>query len=108
VLSDRIYVSGNSSQFGAIPAGLAVPSTDKAGEESRQTFEAVLGALYLSTHTLELVPWLDPLQKQLVQIRTDPARLNYKAVLQEWTKPTSKFARVSGSGNQSCSGAFYC
>jgi len=51
------------------------------------------GALYLSTHTLELVrPWLDPHFKQLAaQIRTDPARLN-KAALQEWTKPTSKFS----------------
>ncbi len=51
-------------------------------------FEAVLGALYLSTHTLELVrPWLDPHFKQLaVEIRADPARLNYKAALQEWTQ----------------------
>ncbi len=64
--------------------------TDKRGKESRlaDAFEAVLGALYLSTHTLELVrPWLDPHFKRLaVQIRSDPARLNYKAALQEWTQ----------------------
>jgi ribonuclease III len=65
-------------------------SSDKAGRESRlaDAFEAVLGALYLSTHTQELVrPWLDPHFKQLAaEIRTDPARLNYKAALQEWTQ----------------------
>lgn len=65
-------------------------STDKAGQETRlaDAFEAVLGALYLSTHTLKLVrPWLDPHFKQLAaQIRSDPARLNYKAALQEWTQ----------------------
>jgi len=40
-------------------------------------------------HTLELVrPWLDPHFKQLAaEIRTDPARLNYKAVcFKEWTQ----------------------
>ncbi|MBD2307591.1 ribonuclease III [Chroococcidiopsis sp. FACHB-1243] len=65
-------------------------STDKAGRESRlaDAFEAVLGALYLSTRTQELVrPWLDPHFKQLAaEIRSDPARLNYKAALQEWTQ----------------------
>lgn len=63
---------------------------DELGRESRlaESFEAVLGALYLSTHSLKLVrPWLDPHLKQLVtEIRTDPARQNYKAALQEWTQ----------------------
>ncbi|NEN94195.1 MAG: ribonuclease III [Moorea sp. SIO1F2] len=63
---------------------------NKAGETSRlaDAFEAVLGALYLSTHTLELVrPWLDPhLQKLTTEIRQDPARQNYKDALQEWTQ----------------------
>ena len=63
---------------------------DKAGQETRlaDAFEAVLGALYLSTHSMELVrPWLDPHFKKLAaQIRSDPARLNYKAALQEWTQ----------------------
>lgn len=69
-------------------------TTDRAGQESRlaDAFEAVLGALYLSTHTLELVrPWLDPHFKKLTaQIRSDPARLNYKAALQEWTQAKFK------------------
>jgi ribonuclease-3 len=65
-------------------------ATDKAGEISRlaDAFEAVLGALYLSTHSLELVrPWLDPHFQQLAaEIRQDPARQNYKDALQEWTQ----------------------
>lgn len=65
-------------------------ATDQVGQESRlaDAFEAVLGAFYLSTHTLELVrPWLDTHFKKLAaQIRADPARLNYKAALQEWTQ----------------------
>ena len=63
---------------------------DKAGQISRlaDAFEAVLGALYLSTHTMELVrPWLDPhLQQLSTEILQDPARLNYKDALQEWTQ----------------------
>ncbi|MBF2025391.1 MAG: ribonuclease III [Oscillatoriales cyanobacterium C42_A2020_001] len=67
---------------------------DKLGEESRlaESFEAVLGALYLSTHNLTLIrPWLDVHFQQLVEeIRSDPARQNYKAALQEWTQATYK------------------
>ncbi|BAY83187.1 ribonuclease III [Calothrix parasitica NIES-267] len=63
---------------------------DKAGKESRlaDAFEAVLGALYLSTNNLELIrSWLDPHFKQLAtEINSDPARQNYKAALQEWTQ----------------------
>lgn len=63
---------------------------DKLGEESRlaESFEAVLGALYLSTHQLDLIcPWLHPHLHQLVEeILADPARQNYKAALQEWTQ----------------------
>jgi len=63
---------------------------DKAGEESRlaDSFEAVLAALYLSTNNLDLIrPWLDAhFEKLIVQIRSDPARQNYKAALQEWTQ----------------------
>lgn len=63
---------------------------DKAGEESRlaDSFEAVLAALYLSTNSLELIrPWLDPhFQTMIAEIRSDPARQNYKAALQEWTQ----------------------
>lgn len=63
---------------------------DPAGRESRlaESFEAVLGALYLSTHSLKLIrPWLDIHLAQLVaEIRSDPARQNYKAALQEWSQ----------------------
>jgi ribonuclease III len=63
---------------------------DKLGAASRlaEAFEALLGALYLSTHSMELVrPWLDPHLHQLVpEILSDPARQNYKAALQEWTQ----------------------
>lgn len=65
-------------------------ASDTAGETSRMAdaFEALLGALYLSTHTLELIrPWLDPhLQRLAVEIREDPAHQNYKDALQEWTQ----------------------
>ncbi len=52
------------------------------------TFEAILGALYLSTHNVDLVrPWLDEaLQAKAEQVKQDPARYNYKDALQEWTQ----------------------
>ena len=91
LVSDRILAT-LATEYGfelyLLVSGSA--AIDKAGQESRlaDAFEAVLGALYLSTHTLELVrPWLDPHFIHLaVQIRLDPARLNYKAALQEWTQ----------------------
>jgi ribonuclease-3 len=69
-------------------------ANDKAGEMSRlaDAFEAVLGALYLSTHNLELIsPWLNSHLEQLaIEIRKDPARQNYKDALQEWTQARYK------------------
>ncbi|MCL6433380.1 MAG: ribonuclease III [Leptolyngbyaceae cyanobacterium HOT.MB2.61] len=63
---------------------------DKLGQQSRvaQALEAMLAALYLSTHTLELVHvWLDTHLHELVEeILQDPARKNYKAALQEWSQ----------------------
>ncbi|MCG8366354.1 MAG: ribonuclease III [Pseudanabaenales cyanobacterium] len=63
---------------------------DKAGRQSRlaDAFEAILGALYLSTQSLDLIrPWLDSHLKRLAaEVRTDPARQNYKAALQELTQ----------------------
>ena len=63
---------------------------DKAGENSRlaDTVEAILGALYLSTSDLSLIhPWLDPHLERITQeLRSDPARQNYKAALQELTQ----------------------
>lgn len=67
---------------------------DKLGEESRlaESFEAILGALYLSTHNFSLIrPWLDSQLIPLIdEIRTDPALQNYKAALQEWTQAHHK------------------
>ncbi|MGK7875518.1 MAG: ribonuclease III [Xenococcaceae cyanobacterium] len=67
---------------------------DKAGRISRlaDAFEAILGALYLSTHTMALVrSWLDPILKdKAAEIRKDPARQNYKDALQEWTQAQYK------------------
>lgn len=92
LVSDRILAT-LATQYGfelyLLISGSAT-TDNKAGQESRlaDAFEAVLGALYLSTHTLELVrPWLDPHFIHLAaQIRSDPARLNYKAALQEWSQ----------------------
>ena len=63
---------------------------NKAGTASRlaDTFEAILGALYLSAGDLSLIrPWLDPHFQRLTQtLRNDPALQNYKAALQELTQ----------------------
>jgi ribonuclease-3 len=91
LVSDRILAK-LAREYGLelylLVAGSA--TADQVGQESRlaDAFEAVLGALYLSTQNLELIrPWLDPHFQQLAtEIRLDPARLNYKAALQEWTQ----------------------
>ncbi|BAZ30888.1 ribonuclease III [Cylindrospermum sp. NIES-4074] len=91
LVSDRILAQ-LARQYGLelylLVAGSA--TADQVGQESRlaDAFEAVLGALYLSTHNLQLIrSWLDPHFQQLAtEIRLDPARLNYKAALQEWTQ----------------------
>ena len=95
LVSDRILAT-LAAEYGLelylIVAGSA--TGDRSGQESRlaDAFEAVLGALYLSTHNLDLVrPWLDThFQKLATQIRSDPARQNYKAALQEWTQAQFK------------------
>ncbi len=75
---------------------LASSSTlsDAAGRISRlaDTFEALLGALYLSTGDTNLIrPWLDELLKNKAEeVRKDPARENYKDALQEWTQAQYK------------------
>lgn len=91
LVSDRILAQ--IAQLYGLERYLLVSSSaacDRAGETSRlaDAFEAVLGALYLSTHTLELIrPWLDShLQELAADIRNDPARHNYKDALQEWTQ----------------------
>jgi ribonuclease-3 len=99
LVSDRT-LSQVAENYGLARYLLVAPSAagDKAGAESRvaDAFEAMLAALYLSTGTLELVrPWLDSHFQQLAnEIRTDPARQNYKAALQEWTQAHYKILPV--------------
>ncbi|MEB3210177.1 MAG: ribonuclease III [Leptolyngbyaceae bacterium] len=82
---------------------------DPTGEESRRAaaFEAVLGALYLSTHTFSLIrPWLDShLMTHTDEVRSDPAYQNYKGALQGLTQEryqqlpeyrTTEIAQVHG------------
>ncbi|WP_016949532.1 ribonuclease III [Anabaena sp. PCC 7108] len=95
LVSDRILAQlarGYGLELYLLVAGSA--TADHVGQESRlaDAFEAVLGALYLSTHNLDLIrPWLDPhFQELTTEIRLDPARLNYKAALQEWTQAQFK------------------
>jgi len=75
---DRYLVLGSSVQ------------ESQAGKETRlaEALEALLAALYLSTHTVELVsPWLVAhLQDMSEIIRSDPTLQNYKGALQAWTQ----------------------
>ncbi len=95
LVSDRILAK-LAKEYGLqlylLVAGSA--SGDRMGQQSRlaDAFEAVLGALYLSTNNLDLIrPWLDDHFRRLAaEIRRDPARLNYKAALQEWTQAQFK------------------
>lgn len=63
---------------------------DPTGEESRRAaaFEALLGALYLSTRDFSLIrTWLDThLTTHADSIRNDPAYQNYKGALQGLTQ----------------------
>jgi ribonuclease-3 len=69
-----------------------------AGRQSwlADAFEGILGALYLSTHTMELIrPWLDELLlAKAAEIKRDPARQNYKDALQEWTQGKYKLLPI--------------
>ena len=91
LVSDRILAQFAES-FGIEPY-LIIGTNATGNVTGRQSwladaFEAVLGALYLSTHNMDLVrPWLDPaLKRKAVEIMNDPARYNYKDALQEWTQ----------------------
>lgn len=91
LVSDRNLASLATS-YGLERFLLLGPSAlkDNKGQESRlaDAFEAILGALYLSTGDLSLVqPWLQPqFLKQALQVRTDPTYQNYKTALQQWTQ----------------------
>ena len=91
LVSDRVLAEIADS-FG-IERYLLIGANTMGNPAGRQSwladaFEAILGALYLSTNTMELVrPWLDEiLKKKAAEIRLDPARQNYKDALQEWTQ----------------------
>ena len=95
MVSDRV-LAGLAERYGIEPY-LIIGSNATGNPIGRQSwladaFEAVLGALYLSTHNMELVrPWLDDaLKVQAEEVRNDPARQNYKDALQEWTQGNYK------------------
>jgi len=95
IVSDR-FLFEISEQYGIENYLLIAPNVrgDKMGRVSRlaDAFEAVLGALYESTKTMELIRyWLDPiLAEKAAQVHADPARQNYKDALQEWTQRVYK------------------
>ncbi len=91
LVSDRVLAELAES-FGIEPY-LIIGSNATGNPAGRQSwladaFEAVLGALYLSTHNMSLIrPWLDNVLKiRAEEVRRDPARFNYKDALQEWTQ----------------------
>ncbi|MGF1494320.1 MAG: ribonuclease III [Microcoleaceae cyanobacterium] len=95
LVSDRCLAEiANEYGLGRYLLMAETAARNQAGEQSRlaDCFEALLAALYLSTHNLNLIrPWLDPcFLERAEQIRRDPARQNYKAALQEWTQKNSK------------------
>lgn len=91
LVSDRLLAQ-ISAQYGFDRYLIVANSVlgDKVGQETRlaAALEAVLAALYLSTHTMELIhPWLDPHLHQFTElIRSDPTLQNYKGALQVWTQ----------------------
>ncbi len=91
LVSDRVLAELAES-FGIEPYLLIGGNAtgNPAGRQSwlADAFEAVLGALYLSTHNMDLIrPWLDrALTTRAAEVLNDPARFNYKDALQEWTQ----------------------
>lgn len=91
IVSDRAlaeFAGGYALESYLLIAPSAASDARGRGKRLADAFEAVLGALYLSTHTLELVrPWLDVLLLEKArEILKDPALQNYKDALQEWTQ----------------------
>lgn len=91
LVSDRVLAELAES-FGIEPY-LQIGGNATGNPAGRQSwladaFEAVLGALYLSTHNMDLIrPWLDrALTTRAAEVLNDPARFNYKDALQEWTQ----------------------
>lgn len=99
MVSDRVLAELAES-FGIEPY-LIIGSNATGNPVGRQSwladaFEAVLGALYLSTNNMDLIrPWLDRrLINKAAEIRNDPARFNYKDALQEWTQRKFKILPI--------------
>ena len=95
MVSDRVLAK--LAEYYGIEPYLIIGTNATGNPIGRQSwladaFEAILGALYLSTHNMELVrPWLDnALKIQAEEVRNDPARQNYKDALQEWTQGKHK------------------
>ncbi len=91
LVSDRVLAEIADSY--GIERYLVVASSithDKIGRESRlaAAFEALLAALYLSSHDLSLIhPWLDAhWQHYATLVRQDPTLQNYKGALQALTQ----------------------
>ena len=91
LVSDRILAQ--LAEYYGLEPYLLIASNATGNPIGRQSwladaFEAVLGALYLSTHNMNLIrPWLDGvLQTKASEVLNDPARFNYKDALQEWTQ----------------------
>ena len=91
LVSDRVLAQ--FAEYYGIEPYLLIGTNATGNPTGRQSwladaFEAVLGALYLSTHNMDLIrPWLDgKLKTKSAEVLRDPARFNYKDALQEWTQ----------------------
>ena len=91
LVSDRVLAE--LAEYYGLEPYLLIGSNAMGNPSGRQSwladaFEAVLGALYLSTHNMDLIrPWLDrTLKTRSIEVFDDPARFNYKDALQEWTQ----------------------
>ena len=91
LVSDRVLAE--LAEYYGLEPYLLIGSNATGNHSGRQSwladaFEAVLGALYLSTHNMDLIrPWLDrTLKTRSAEVLNDPARFNYKDALQEWTQ----------------------
>ena len=91
LVSDRVLAE--LAEYYGLEPYLLIGSNATGNRSGRQSwladaFEAVLGALYLSTHSMDLIrPWLDStLKARATKVLNDPARFNYKDALQEWTQ----------------------
>ena len=91
LVSDRVLAE--FAEYYGLEPYLLIGSNATGNPSGRQSwladaFEAVLGALYLSTRNMDLIrPWLDrTLKTRSLEVFDDPARFNYKDALQEWTQ----------------------